>query len=69
MEPQEILRKLVDKFRWKWEGYGKVSCPSCGAIAYRDFGDNDIPPSFSRIDQCSISCPWRLAEEYLEVNK
>jgi hypothetical protein len=55
----EILRILVKRFRWRNQGYDRLICPSCGALARWD----DESGQISRTDQCSPSCPWRRAEE------
>lgn len=55
----EILQILVKRFRWRNQGYDKLVCPSCGALASWDADGGSI----RRVDQCSPSCPWRRAEE------
>lgn len=58
----EILQLLVARFRWRHQGYDKLVCPSCGALATCDDEDSTI----RRIDKCSPSCPWRRAEEAVQ---
>ena len=52
-------------FRWVDKGYGQFTCRSCGALKKVDYGDQDIPPS-EKTEQCSKSCPWRIAEEAVD---
>ncbi len=62
-DPLEILRILVKRFRWRNQGYDKLVCPSCGALAS---WDDEL--KIRRVDQCSPSCPWRRAEEAAGVD-
>jgi hypothetical protein len=57
-----LLSALVERHRWTRHGYGRLTCPSCGALASVD----DETGRVRRSDQCSPSCPWRMAEEWLE---
>ena len=62
-EAIEIIKNLM-QFRWKWMGYGKLHCSSCGSEAYEE-GMKTVRLGH---EECSISCPWRKAEEFLERN-
>lgn len=58
-EVREGLEKLM-QFRWNDRGYGQLTCRSCGALASMDYDDDG--GHFRRIDKCSKSCPWQVAE-------
>jgi len=60
---QDIIRRLLG-FRWNDRGYGQLACKSCGALASEHY--DEAGSHLKRIDQCSRSCPWRQAEEFLE---
>lgn len=57
------LAKLM-RFQWNDHGYGRLSCRSCGALAEQDFDERGR--TLRRIDQCSPSCPWRVADTLLK---
>src|SRR3990167_1326213 len=56
---REGLANLL-QFRWNDRGYGQLTCRSCGALASMD--NDEDGGHFRRIDKCSKSCPWQVAE-------
>lgn len=61
---ESILKTLLLRFRWtnKNTYADLMRCSSCGALASYDYEAGKL----TRLDQCSPSCPWRLAEEALD---
>lgn len=63
------MNRLVDaaqkvlKFQYRYEGYDRFVCSSCGQLQYGDteFG---IQP---RGEKCSPNCPWRVLREAVEA--
>lgn len=58
-ELYDIVRALLDRFRWKHHGYERLTCTSCGAEATEHEG------TIRRREPCSPTCPWRRAEEWV----
>lgn len=59
----EVIEGLL-KFQYRHIGYGKLACKSCGAYAYlNDEGE------ISNVENCSRSCPWEKAREYIHNAK
>ena len=59
----QSLRRLLE-FQWVDHGMGKMTCRSCGATKWVDYGDHEQPAS-EQVEPCSRSCPWRVAAECL----
>lgn len=62
--PRTII-KLLMKFRYKYNGYGQLSCNSCGAKAEEDY-DEFKGSITKKLEECSKTCPFQIAENYLE---
>jgi hypothetical protein len=65
--PAEIIAALLC-FRWIHRGMGTYNCASCGAQAEaEDTGTGEI--RLWRGETHSKTCPWRIADEYLERHR
>ena len=61
---QRALRRLINhgNVRWRYLGYGHLTCTCCGARANED----EELGTTAREDPCSPHCPWAAIEQYLE---
>lgn len=61
---ESILETLLKRFRWNGKDMyaDQLKCTSCGALASLDYETGKL----TRLETCSPSCPWRLAEEALD---
>ena len=62
----ESLKKIVNDSRWQVDKYSwnRFHCPSCGALALQNETTFEIKAS----EECSVSCPWRILEEFVKEN-
>jgi hypothetical protein len=61
---REYLAVLLARFQWTDRGYGQLTCRSCGAAASENL-DVEGSDRIKRLEECSRTCPWRLAGETL----
>lgn len=57
----EAAKKILS-FQYKYHGYQRYTCSSCGAQKYIDETDN----SESGVEECSKNCPWRRLKEAID---
>lgn len=56
---REAIKKLLS-FQYKRDGYGHLTCSSCGAEGHEYIDEHGVS---IRREACSRNCPWRVAEE------
>jgi hypothetical protein len=64
--PTTLLQRLVE-FQWEYEGFGCLTCRSCGSVAW----ENDDGKGVHRMggESCSHNCPFAQATQLLATKE